>query len=504
MQEDTDPELLFKAIEKVAIMTSKLFKSINQIKWSPEILRILSILHTLVEEKFPGMGKTAVNSILFLRFVFSFLVNPVQHNILSNSMFFLSLLFIMALISDEIDQADKECIPQFILLGKILNLVYNNMEIVETGTCLSCLNVIIKKFSSDWKKQSFPFSSYCYSPEKLKKLSDPKLHSGQQALAIIENTFRTYEIQIWQRLKRNTQHSSLASEFKHKCSEANQKLMEEIENQNLSVSLSQNSLQIIKKVAEYFDLIVVGSEDEKKLVQMATIIRELSMKHELLDSVEYVVKCIAPSKTDQTSESSSDEIFYDFLNKFHILMRTFAKSKEINENLNIFVRKMQEKFALQECPSLCENKLAAEQEILYEQLKFLLRRWDVCENVIDLIVPGMIDSFEALKFFDFAQLKSYNCATMGKRKQWQRVKQAFFKWNSLQESVQNFKFDFSTLNTEELCIWLRLLNLDAYIPSFESQKITGKQLLNCSSEMLKAFGVAVIGHRKLVLRLVQL
>jgi len=491
MQEDTDPENLFKAIEKVAKMTSKLFKSINQIKWSSEVLRILSILYSLVEEKFPGMGKSAVNSILFLRFVFSFLVNPVHHNILNNN------------------QTDKECIPQFILLGKILNLVYNDMEIIETGTCLSCLNVVIKKYSSDWKKQSFPFASFSYSPDKVKKFSDPKLNSGQQALAVIENTFQTYEIQIWQRLNRNPQHSPLASQFKSKCSEANQKLMGEIEKENLSISLSYNSLQIIQKVTEYFDLIVTGSEHEKKLAQMATIIRELSLKHDLLDTVEYVVNSVFPGNIElcsmSASESSNDnENFYDFFNKFHILMRTFAKSKDSNESLNTFIRKMNEKFAIEERALPNDSKLSPEQVLLHEQLKFVLKRWDVHENVIDLLVPGMVADFEALKHFDFAQLKSYYCSTLGNRKQWQRAKQAFFRFNTLSESVQNLKFDISTLNTEELCTWLRLMNLDNYVPSFEAQKITGQLLLNCSSDSLKSFGVTTIGHRKLLLRVMQM
>ena len=176
------------------------------------------------------------------------------------------------------------------------------------------------------------------------------------------------------------------SEFKSKCSEANQKLMEDIEKEKLSISLSHNSLQIIKATKEYLEFKVAGTaEGDQKLVQLATIIRELSVKNEILDSVEYVLSSFSAKSADKDG---------DFFHKVSILIDVFAKKKmyEVVGRLHQIAKQSQ--FAKLR-PMDATTKL-----------RFVLKCWTVSENVIDLLVPKMVWDFDSLREFDFCLLGS--------------------------------------------------------------------------------------------------
>ena len=315
---------------------------------------------------------------------------------------------------------------------------------------------------------------------KSKRLSETKLAS----LKTIESIFQTYEIHVWQRLRRIAQHT-LASEFKSKCSVSNQKFIQDMENANVGISLSYHSLQLVKTVNEYFEFVATENNDaDKILFQKATIIREIAQKYDLCDSVEYVARSICKKRNNPSQQA-------DLSQKIGILIQVYTKKTCANKV------KMEWLF------DLYKELASTQSTTLISQLAFILRCWGVFQWVVDVIVPNLVCDFQSLQQFDFTLLRiefDGLPVPIGKRKQWQREKQNFFKYSTITDSINNMNISFSELDTANLCAWLHLVNLGEYILLFSALKITGKQLVGDSCcDFLKSLGV-LIGHRKFIYR----
>ena len=382
---------------------------------------------------------------------------------------------------------------------------------LETGTCLSSLNIIVKKFSNQWKKSNFAFLT---SSDQLVKVKTSPRHFFRREFTdptrIIEDHFQRFEVQIWQKLNKKHEFQAIAQEFKTKSFHENQRIIEEIENREIKISFSQNSLKLIKTVNDYFQS---ASEEESRLTQAAVIIRELSINFDLIDSVEFVIDSFFSGMQSLSSRSDSVQPVQKrqsvdclktpnqisprshpvlFVKKIMILKKAFVKAKDQeNEQVKQFIRTLD---------GLIPRNNAGTEEVIHENLKFLMKVWEIPESTANLLVPSFINTFNALKQFNFGELKDMNCSTLGQRKQWQRDTFSFFSYPTLVEGVLSLNVPFKDLSTTELCVWLRLTNLEEYVPLFNSLQITGAQLINSTSDYLKSIGISVLGHRKQLLR----
>ena len=71
---DEEPEKIFKQVEKVVKITTKLLTAVNQMKWSEGLLQRVKELSTEIEKKLPGKALLLVNSVLISRFLVALLL----------------------------------------------------------------------------------------------------------------------------------------------------------------------------------------------------------------------------------------------------------------------------------------------------------------------------------------------------------------------------------------------------------------------------------------------
>ena len=373
---------------------------------------------------------------------------------------------------------------------------------------MSSLNIVIKKYAADWKKTG---SNIIRSMTDI-TLEPVKYTPNPASLHVIAEYFSQNEAQVWQQLEREKK-SEMAATFKSRCAPQGKIIIEQFQKSNLKVSLSHNSLQLIQNACMYFN-----SRDENEFKQYETIIRELCVKYLLFDSLQFVVNLhdrpmeVLVHEYINTENVIAGKIrFPQFSTKVLNLIKTFCKVIENAEARQLIDYMVSLNPGSHEssvdCKEALRKELPTSEEIgrpvssgennstVYGKIKFLLTCWEVDAPVIDELVPSQIADFTSLEGFDFAAIKE---SSLGKRKQWNRAKTAYFS-NPKQSSL-NLKVSFPELSTDQLCNWFAFVELPEYIPLITNSNITGLQLSQFTSEDLRNLGVAVLGHRKLILR----
>lgn len=386
-------------------------------------------------------------------------------------------------------------LPSLELFGNLILSVFGDYkpeEVEGQDNYMNYLDVIVTKYSSEWKKQPIPLvNNPKFAPINTTNFIDIATQEDMEYVRIIEHYTAISEVQIWQHLVKK-KYSEIAGLFKESCSSVGKKQIEFLESRKTNFSVSMNNFNLISQLCNFFNC-----DRLCEATQVPTILY-IALRSNLLDSIFNVaalqkttIGCIENQFVKITSIKNRAIEFPLFDNKLQMLineMNRLIKSNSYTISVNVTLNNL-----ITSLKELKENKVESPEEEEQGRYKFILTCFGLTEDVINQLVPDYICDEVSFVTFNIENVKLK--LPIGTKKLIQREINNF-KTLSENEQLWTWKVPCEKFTTQDLCIYLKILGLDMYVPNIIENNIDGKTLLTYTAESLKDIGISLIGHRK--------
>ena len=349
------------------------------------------------------------------------------------------------------------------LFSKLIYNIFNNIEFGDKESYMSCLNVIIRKYSKECQtklseliaqsKEAVLNQSIlkAYPSNESTFLEWKSEYTSKEHQPIIEFYCSFYQLQLWQQLRLQN-YFNLANEFKFNCSPPLQAQINELEldakgnGANNTINLSLYNILLIESICKYFNTLT----NPTQLTQESIIIKQQAIERDLYTSIllianlhhkylntkyynEFLFRFV-----DQSNLSGNYFVdFPNYIDKMQLLCDCFQNTQDkITQNQEkqnkigkiLFSLKMlMEKH--EKTKMIQVNKRNSYSPAQSGQIAFVgnpkilshrdirenLRNWGLPVDIIQKIVPSKIHDENSLINFDVEFLKEYGIA-LGVRK----------------------------------------------------------------------------------------